>query len=145
MAGSRASIGTWEGWPAEGRAVIERKEGDRLYADNRLVVLRTEPFGTVVLAGLMDHRNAGPVARSLARELRRDGQSPGGVMRHDGDLRIDVSRLEFSDVSAIRAIVDVARNAASGRLVLRGLPDAIVRVMFVVGWSDLPNLVVEEK
>jgi len=93
----------------------------------------------------MDHRNAGPVARSLARELGRDGQSPGGEMRHERDLRVDVSRLEFSDVSAIRAIVDVARNAASGRLVLRGLPDAIVRVMFVVGWSDLPNLVVEEK
>jgi len=125
--------------------VIERKEGDRLYADNRLVVLRTAPFGTVVISGLIDHRNAGPVARSLASELDRDGQSPDGEVRHDGDLRVDVSHLEFSDVSSIKAIVEVARNAASGRLVLRGLPAAIVRVMVVVGWSDLPSLVVEDK
>lgn len=107
-------------------------------------MLRTEPFGTVVISGLIDHRNAGAVARSLASELGRDGQSPDGKMRHDGDLRVDVTQLEFADVSAIRAIVGVARSAAHGRLVLHGLPDAIVRVMFVVGWSDLENLVVEE-
>jgi hypothetical protein len=46
-------------------------------------------------------------------------------------------------VGSIKAIVDVARNAPHGRLILHGLPDAIVRVMVLVGWSDLPTLVLD--
>jgi len=145
MAGSRASIGTWEGWRTERRGGIERKEGDRLYADKALVVWRSAPSGAVVISGSIDHHNAGAVARSLAAELCRDGESPAGAAQPDRDLHVDVRQLEFSDVSGINAIVDVARRAAEGRLILHGLPDAIARVMAVVGWSDLPGLVVDEK
>ena len=87
-----------------------------------------------MISGLIDRHNAVAVARSLAAELVANC-----------DLHVDVAHLEFSDVGSIKAIVDVARNSAGGRLILHGLPDAMVRVMVVVGWSDLPNLVVDGK
>ena len=124
---------------------MEREEGERLYADKALVVWRAAPSGAIVISGVIDHHNAGAVARSLAAELRRDGDSPAWETRPHGDLHVDVSQLGFSDVTAIKAVVDVARSATSGRLILRGLPDAIVQAMVVVGWNDLPSLVVDEK
>jgi anti-anti-sigma regulatory factor len=63
----------------------------------------------------------------------------------NGDLHIDVSRLEFSDVSGIRALVRVAERGHGRRLVLRGMPPRIRTVIKVVGWSQHPNLVLEEE
>lgn len=62
-----------------------------------------------------------------------------------GDLHLDLSKLEFTDVSGLRALVQVAENAGNNRrLVPRGLPPRIRMVMAAVGWGDLPNLVIEE-
>jgi anti-anti-sigma regulatory factor len=63
----------------------------------------------------------------------------------NGDLHIDVSRLEFADVTGIRALVRLAENNLGRRLVLRGLPARIRTVITVVGWSDHPNLVLQEE
>jgi hypothetical protein len=123
-------------------------EGIQVYSDKQVVVSR-DVLGRVVVAGAVDYFNAGPVAAVLACEMERlvrdrEPATTDGAGRLDGDLLVDLSRLEFSDVTGIRALVGVAERATDGRrLVLRGLPPQISRVMAVVGWSDLPNLVVE--
>jgi len=61
------------------------------------------------------------------------------------DLNLDLSRLEFTDVTGIRALVQVAETApARRRLVLHGLPPRIRTVMVIGGWADLPNLVIDK-
>lgn len=120
----------------------------QVYGDKQVVVSR-DALGRLVIAGAIDYFNAGPIAAVLTLELERPFPDAhpaalGGAAYRDGDLQVDLSRLEFSDVTGIRALVGVAERAAGGRrLVLRGLPPEISRVMAVVGWSDLPNLVVE--
>ena len=125
-------------------ASITRREGDALYADRTLVVLRTAPFGALTISGFIDHNNAEAVGQSLMAELSRNEARSHALGGHDGDLRVDVTQLEFTDVSGLKAIVDASRAATSGRLVVRGLPAQIVRVLALVGWSDVPTLVVEE-
>lgn len=123
-------------------------EGIQVYSDKQVVVSR-DVLGRVVIAGAVDYFNAGPVAAVLACEMERpvaNGHPAAldGARHVDGDLQVDLSRLEFTDVTGIRALVGVAEHATSGRrLVLHGLPAQISRVMAVVGWADLPNLVVE--
>ena len=88
------------------------------------------------------------MAAAVAAELlsRAGGAAElSDAISGNGDLHIDLSRLEFTDVTGIRALVQVAENAGEGRrLVLRGLPHRIRMVMAVVGWGELPNLVIEE-
>jgi anti-anti-sigma factor len=105
-----------------------------MYADKQLVIRRTtEPIG-LSFTGAIDLFNVESVARSLNGEL--DGE---------GDLYIDLSQLEFCDVSGIRALVTAAENVGSRRrLVLQGLPPQIRTVMTVMGWTDLPGLVIGE-
>jgi len=56
-------------------------------------------------------------------------------------LHLELSRVEFSDVSGIRAFVLAAECAdARNRIVLHGLPSLLQRVITVVGWADLPGL-----
>lgn len=123
-------------------------EGIQVYSDKQVMISR-DGFGKLVIAGALDYFNAGPVAAVLAREMEGsvpDGEPTAldGAAPRNGDLQVDLSRLEFSDVTGIRALVRVAERAGGGRrLVLRGLPPQIARVMAVVGWSDLPNLVIE--
>ena len=119
-----------------------------VYSDKQLVISR-DASGGLAIAGAVDYFNAGAVAECLDAEMQRPvpiDESPGlnGVEHGDADLQVDLSRLEFSDVTGIRALVRVAEEARGGRrLVLRGLAPQISRVMAVVGWSELPNLVVE--
>jgi len=85
------------------------------------------------------------VAGALIAELNGDGTGPADGHSLDGDLHVDLSLLEFVDVAGIRRIVKVADSAPSAsRLVLHGLPTAILKVMTVVGWADHPKLVVDE-
>jgi anti-anti-sigma regulatory factor len=123
-------------------------EGDEVYLDKQLVITRTGSPGGLSVSGSIDYFNAEAVAAALTHELR--SAAPGAMrladaIKGNGDLHIDVSRLEFVDVSGIRALVRVAEAGDEGRrLVLRGLPARIRTVIRVVGWSDLPNLVLEE-
>ena len=123
-------------------------EGDQLYTDKQLVIVRTGSSGELSITGAIDYYNAEAVAAVVAGELA-DGTDRAtelsDAISGNGDLHIDLSRLEFTDVTGIRALVQVAENAGDGRrLVLRGLPSRIRMVMAVVGWGDLPNLVIEE-
>lgn len=126
----------------------EEGVGDAVYVDKQLVIRRTQsPWGLRV-SGAIDYNNSEAVAAALTRELLAD---PSGTVAlsdaisGNGDLHIDVTRLEFTDVTGIRALVRIAENGREGRrLVLRGLPDRIRTVIAVVGWADLPNLVLED-
>jgi anti-anti-sigma regulatory factor len=123
-------------------------EGDQVYADKQLVVFRTGAPAELSLSGAIDFYNADAVAAALIAELQQSGDvstALSDAITGNGDLHLDLSRLEFTDVTGIRAFVRIAETAAVGRrLVLRGLPPRIRTVMVVVGWGDLPNLVIEE-
>jgi anti-anti-sigma regulatory factor len=122
-------------------------EGDQVYTDKQVVISRTGKPGELSITGAIDFYNADAVASAVAGELQSAERSTelADAISGNGDLHVDLSRLEFTDVAGIRALVQVAENAGDGRrLVLRGLPPRIRMVMAVVGWGDLPNLVIEE-
>jgi ABC-type transporter Mla MlaB component len=121
---------------------------DHIYSDNRLVIYRTDLPGVLSMFGEVDQFNADAVATALDAELRAAGAgvaNPRPGSRSGGQLRVDVSRLEFVDTGGIRALVKIA-GCASDRLplVLTGLPPLLRKVMFAVGWGDLPGLVIAE-
>ena len=105
-------------------------EGDTMYSDKQLVIRHTIPTNGLSFSGVIDVLNADHVAAALISQL--DDHQP---------LHLELSRVEFSDVSGIRAFVLAGENAsAGGRIVLHGLPALLQRVMNVVGWGDLPGL-----
>jgi anti-anti-sigma factor len=115
--------------------VARSAEDKPVYEDKQLVIWRTTAPRGLSLMGVIDHFNVDSFARSLDSSL--DGQG--------GDLNLDLSRLEFCDVSGIRALVKAAEKADGGRrLVINGLPPQIRTVMTVVGWANLPGLVIKE-
>jgi anti-anti-sigma factor len=112
--------------------VAERAQDDTVYVDKQLVIRRT-PAGLSV-TGVIDHYNVDSFARSLSESLKGEG-----------DLNVDLSELEFCDVSGIRALVKAAECLNGGRrLVLHGLPLQLRTVMNVVGWTEMPGLVLGE-
>jgi anti-anti-sigma regulatory factor len=121
-------------------------QGKTVYLDNRLVITRTVWPGALSISGSIDHLNADDVARALIAELQT-ADDGGGELSYGGSgtqLCVDLSRLEFVDTCGIHALVKVAEGAANGqRLVLQGLPPLIRKVMLVVGWGDLPGLVLD--
>jgi anti-anti-sigma factor len=108
-------------------------QGDyTVYTDKQLAVKRISSPNGLILAGAIDHVNVDAVAQTLAAAM------DGG-----GDVHIDLSRLEFCDVSGIRALVSIAETLnGRGRLLLHGLPEGLRNVMTVIGWSELPSLVI---
>ena len=105
-------------------------EGEPMYTDRQLVIRHTVPTNGLSFAGTIDVMNADQVASALISQL--DQGLP---------LHLELSRVEFSDVSGIRAFVLAAECAdARNRIVLHGLPSLLQRVITVVGWADLPGL-----
>ena len=105
-------------------------EGEQMYADKQLVIRHTIPTNGLSFAGVIDVNNADAVAAALKTQL-------GG----DGDLHLELSRVEFWDVSGIRALVAAAESANSRRrIVLHGMAPLLRKVMTLVGWSELPGL-----
>jgi anti-anti-sigma regulatory factor len=123
-------------------------EGDEVYLDRQLVITRTASPAGLSISGSIDYYNTEAVAAALMSELQSAAPGAEGLadaITGNGDLHIDVSRLEFADVTGIRALVRLAENNLGRRLVLRGLPARIRTVITVVGWSDHPNLVLQEE
>jgi anti-anti-sigma regulatory factor len=122
-------------------------EGNQIYADKQLVISRTRAPAELAAAGAIDYYNSDAVAAALISELHQTGDVSAALsdaITGNGDLHLDLSRLEFTDVTGIRALVRIAEAAGVGRrLVLRGLPPRIRTVMVVVGWGDLPSLVID--
>ena len=114
--------------------MAERAQADLVYADKQLIIRQTWQPPGLAISGAIDLFNVDAFARSLNASL--DGE---------GDLHIDLSQLEFCDVSGIRTFAAVAeRVSGRRRLVLHGLPPQLQMVMTVVGWTDLPGLVIGE-
>jgi anti-anti-sigma factor len=103
-------------------------EGEPLYMDKQLVIRHMVPPNGLTLAGVLDLFNADSVAASVAT-----------MLDSEGDLHLDLSKVEFCDVSGIRALVSAAESGRR-RLVMHGLPPALHRVMMLVGWGELPSL-----
>jgi len=107
-----------------------------VYQDKQLVITQSaRPVG-LKLSGEVDAGNVAAVTRVLNKTLQA----------HQGaDLHVDVTGLEFSDVSGIRALVTAAeRIDGTRRLILYGLPPLMTKVMDVVGWTDLPALTIAD-
>src|SRR4029077_20900133 len=107
-----------------------------VYKDRQLVISRhARPTG-LRLVGAVDASNVESVAKVLASALNGDS---------DHDVHVDLARLEFADVSGIRALVEAAERADDRhRLILHGLPPLMEKVMKVVGWTDLRSLLISE-
>jgi anti-anti-sigma regulatory factor len=128
--------------------LVGRTEGDVVYVDKQLVIARTSSPPGLSLTGAIDYYNADAVAAALMSELLSAGDVSvmlADAITGNGDLHLDLTTLEFTDVTGIRALVRIAESAGDGRrLVLRGLPPRIKTVIAVVGWGDLPSLVIDE-
>lgn len=113
-------------------------QGEVVYGDGKVVIARGGIPRALTVCGALDSRNADPVVNALKQELRT------AYKRRTGShLYLDVSRLEFEETCAIKALVSVAGAAGDGqRLVLTGIDPAIRRVLVLVGWADLPGLVI---
>jgi anti-anti-sigma factor len=112
--------------------VAERAEDDVVYVDKQLVIQRTS--AGLRVSGVIDNYNVDSFSRSLNASLEGEG-----------DLDVDLSELEFCDVSGIRALVRAAECLdGQRRLVLHGLPQQLRTVMTLVGWTDMPGLVIGE-
>ena len=81
----------------------------------------------------------------VAARLGLIGQSPVALDLRLPPVRSVGGKIEGQGVGG-GEFEDPAENGGGGRrLVLRGLPAAIRTVITVVGWSNLPNLVLEEE
>jgi anti-anti-sigma factor len=111
---------------------VPAEEEDLLYADKQLAIRRQSAPDGLYITGVIDLYNVDSFTRSL-----------NSTLAGEGDLHVDLSRLEFCDVSGIRALVSAAeRLDGRRRLVLHGLAPQLRTVMTVVGWADLPGLVI---
>ena len=107
-----------------------------VYKDRQLVISRhARPTG-LRLVGAVDASNVESVAKVLASALNGDS---------DHDVHVDLARLEFADVSGIRALVRAAERADERhRMIIHGLPPLMEQVMNVVGWTGLRSLTISE-
>jgi anti-anti-sigma factor len=124
----------------QGGLVESRRKGrdrrvaasDVAYRDKQLVVWRVLKPSGLRFVGAIDAFNVARVEDLLAGAL--NGES-------DYDVHIDLSLIEFVDISGIRALVAAAGKAdGNHRMILHGLPPLMSRVMELVGWSDSPTL-----
>ena len=82
------------------------------------------------LSGEIDVSGVPHVRRSLDASLG-DG----------GDVIVDAADVSFIDVEGCRAIAETAsRLTGERRLVLRGAPPQLVRVLTICGWDRSPHL-----
>jgi anti-anti-sigma factor len=118
---------------------MERRRTARrgiVYQDKQLVIRQSSRPAGLRLIGEVNASNVEAVGGVLNTTL----QASAG-----GDLHVDVTGLEFSDVSGIRVLVAAAEGVdGTRRLILYGLPPLMSKVMHVVGWTDLPALTISE-
>ncbi|MDQ7810828.1 MEDS domain-containing protein [Amycolatopsis sp. A133] len=119
-------------------AVDRRHSGsvalEPLYVDTVLRLARTLQNGRLTLRviGVVDHRTTGALASALET-----------VSTWPGDVRVDMTQLEFIDLAGMRALAQAAGRLGNGqRMHVANLAELLCRVISVVGWDDEPALVV---
>lgn len=98
--------------------------------------ITTLPDGAgVAVEGDVDFRSMEKFAQAVAEAIEA---SPGDVL-------VDLSGLDFIEVSGMRVLGDAARHleGRDRRLVLRGLAPHLRPVLRVMGWYDSPGIVLE--
>ncbi|MEU1310407.1 MEDS domain-containing protein [Streptomyces cinnamoneus] len=106
-------------------------EADPLVRTAELVVVRTyRPQGL---------RIEGVVDAGAHRRLRDALRSVAGVR---GDVRLEMSRVEFLDLGGLRLLMTFARARAArhATVELSGLPPHLLHVITLVGWDRTPGL-----
>lgn len=107
-----------------------RREGVMVYRDRQLVVERTERPPGLRFTGEIDISNSVAISRALKEVI--DGPA---------NVHLDLRPLVFSDISGIRALINVADTIGPDRrLLLHGLAPEFERVLEVVGWSEEPGI-----
>jgi anti-anti-sigma regulatory factor len=107
---------------------------EHVYVDKQLRVSRTSWPRGITFIGEIDASNSHSVSSAIASAM-----TPGA------DLHVDVSYLQFCDISGIRALFSAAEGFTEGhRLLLHGMPVQLENVIKVVGWDRLPTLLVCE-
>jgi anti-anti-sigma regulatory factor len=121
------------GLPSEPAAEWSRRLWDRpIYSDTVLQILPTIDPPGLALVGDVEANNVQAVSRALA-----------GLPAGAGDVHLDLSGLLFCDLGGLQAIVRAAQALEPGRrMVLRGIPRQLERVMEIVDWAPLPNLTI---
>jgi anti-anti-sigma factor len=98
-----------------------------------LLIERTEQPCTIRLRGEIDVSNSDAIATAVTAAL---GDS--------GDVRVDFADVLFCDLSGLRALVRAARSVAPAqRITVTALPEHLLRALRLVGWSELPGLVID--
>jgi anti-anti-sigma regulatory factor len=119
---------------------VEASE-DHVYAAREFVARRSAKPRQFTLAGLIDSYNATELAKWLRLTVTGVSYLRGGT-----DIYLEVGQLQFGDVSGIHALVAAARDLDGGRrLIVHGLPQQISAAMRLVGWTDLPSLVIADR
>jgi len=109
-------------------------ESEVVYSDPQLVIRQTLPPNGLSFAGSIDANNAASVHSVLAQ-----------LAPAQSHLHLELSRVQFIDVSGIRALAEIGQRAnGTGRLVLHGLPVFLKRVMTIIGWDELQNVTICE-
>lgn len=111
---------------------------DGTYDDGVLRIVSTTSPDGLVLAGEIDESTYPALVTALDRLTIANGT---------GRLHIDLSGVEFCDAAGLHAMVRLAARAGcGGRAVVLHAPPAALRAMLrIVGWEDLPGLVVEDR
>ena len=101
------------------------------------IVSTTDPAG-LRLAGEIDESTYHALVTALSRLTAVDGGE---------GLHLDLSGVAFCDAAGLHAMVRLAdRMGQDGQAVVLHAPSAALRVMLrIVGWEDLPGLVVVDR
>jgi anti-anti-sigma factor len=117
---------------AGGPAGAAMAAGELVATAGPLVIERTgDPMG-LRLRGEIDVTNSEAIATAVSSALA-----------DAAEVAVDFHEVLFCDLSGLRALVRAAEEAgADQRIVVRGLPAHLRRALAIVGWADLPHLVV---
>ena len=90
----------------------------------------TDPPG-LAIAGDVDFRSLDEFTTAVSNAAET----------YRGDVHLDLSQLEFIEVSGMRVLADISRRLAqeNRRLVLKDLAPRLRPVLQVVGWSQPPD------
>ncbi len=118
-------------WPDDAPFASRARGSQPIFADGILRISRdSEPPG-LSLDGEIDASNVDAVARAVAVALVGSG-----------DVVLDLSGVVFCDLGGIRTIVGVAQSLGGERRLVLRLPAQLQRAMQIVGWAELPGLVI---
>jgi anti-anti-sigma factor len=118
----------------ETAAVTPFPDGEVIAIAGGLTIARTADPPALLLRGEIDATNSDTVATAVAV-----------AMEDDGYLFVDFRDVLFCDLTGLRALVSAAEAAGPARrIVVTGLSEPLRRVLGMVGWAELPTLVIAE-